>query len=97
MRSNTTRGFSSIGSGCVGVRHEIVSMYVQRKSAAQVPKMFELSSIASSIDGNVVPWPIFCAMTWSIDVLSSIKLPRGACAHAEKKPGHAECAFAPSE
>ena len=63
MRSNTTRGFSSIGNGCVGVRHEIVSMYVQRKSAAHVPKMFELSSIASSIDGNVVPWPIFCAMT----------------------------------
>ena len=26
MRSNTTRGFNSIGSGCVGVRHEIVSM-----------------------------------------------------------------------
>ena len=41
IRSNTTRGLISIGSGWVGVRHEIVLMYEQRKSPAQLPRWLE--------------------------------------------------------
>jgi hypothetical protein len=41
MRSKTTRGLISIGSGWVGVRQEIVLMYEQRKSPAQLPRWLE--------------------------------------------------------
>ncbi len=51
-RSNTTRGFVSIGSGVCGVRYEI-----------DAP-----DSSASSSDGSGVSWPICRAATWSTDV-----------------------------
>ena len=41
IRSNTTRGLISIGSGCVGVRQEMVLMYEHRKSPAQLPRWLE--------------------------------------------------------
>ena len=41
IRSNTTRGLISIGSGCVGDAQQIVLMYEQRKSPAQLPRWLE--------------------------------------------------------
>ena len=38
MRSNTTRGLISIGSGCVAEAQLIVLMYEHRKSPAQLPR-----------------------------------------------------------
>ena len=41
MRSNTTRGLISIGSGCDADAQLIVLMYEQRKSPAQLPRWLE--------------------------------------------------------
>jgi hypothetical protein len=41
IRSKTTRGLISIGSGCVGEAQLIVLMYEQRKSPAQLPRWLE--------------------------------------------------------
>ena len=60
MRSKTTRGLISIGSGVVGVRHEIVFMYVQLKPTSHDPTSPLKSSVANSSDGNGVSW-LICA------------------------------------
>jgi len=62
IRSNTTRGLISIGSGWLAEAQLIVLMYEQRKSPAQLPRWLEWSSVANSIEGNVVSWPILAAM-----------------------------------
>ena len=46
--SNTARGWDSIGSGCVGVRHETVCVYTQFSVPEQTPALAGLSIAISS-------------------------------------------------
>ena len=52
-RSKTTRGLFSIGSGVVGVRHEIVLVYAQLKPASHEPAKSRPSSASSSDESCV--------------------------------------------
>ena len=58
MRPNTTRGLISIGSGVVGELQDTVFRYAQLKPGEQAPTYPVKSSVATSSDGNGVPWPI---------------------------------------
>ena len=62
-RSNTIRGLISIGSGAVSDCQLSVFMYAQLNPGAQSPTRPVKSSVASSIDGNVVSWPMRLATT----------------------------------
>ncbi len=62
MRSNTTWGFSSIGSGWVGVDQEIVLVYAQLYPSPQLLEFAPGSSTASCMDGIRLSRPIFSAM-----------------------------------
>ena len=55
-RSNTARGLYSIGSGCVGLRHEIVCVYAQLRMPVHAPALAG-ASIAISSDASCVSLP----------------------------------------
>ena len=66
-RSNTARGWFSIGSGLVGLRHDSVLAYAQLQPASQAP-ISSLGSMASSRELSTVSLPSTPAAIWSIDV-----------------------------
>ena len=66
-RSNTARGLFSIGSGMVGVRHEMVWVYAQLRPDVHCPALASLS-IDSSSDASGVVAPNSAASIWSMDV-----------------------------
>ena len=66
-RSNTARGLFSIGSGMVGVRHEIVWVYAQLRPEVHCPALASLSMDSSS-EASGVEAPNSRASIWSIDV-----------------------------
>jgi len=70
-RSNTARGFHSIGSGCVGLRHESVCVYTQLKLPVQAPALAG-ASIESSSDPICVSLAKCLASSWSIDTSATI-------------------------
>ena len=68
IRSKTTRGLISMGSGVVGELHEIVFVYAQLNPLVHAPMYPVKSVVASSSDGNGVSCPICAATIWSIVV-----------------------------
>ena len=56
-----------MGSGVVGLRHEIVLVYAQLNPGLQVPAD-SVDSIESSSDANCVSSPMALARSWSIEV-----------------------------
>jgi hypothetical protein len=66
MRSTTTCGFSSIGSGVDADALEIVFVYTQLLSSPQLLEPEPGSSTDISTDGSSVSLPISAAMIWSI-------------------------------
>src|SRR5262245_7292645 len=81
-RSNTTCGFSSIGSGLVrgtfssgGVGSSIQEIELVYEQLYPSPQLLELelgSSTASCSDGSSVSCPILRAMIWSIVALPTV-------------------------
>src|SRR5262249_13878579 len=65
-RSNAARGFTSGGIEVVGVRQERLFVYAQLKPESQFPTLREASQ-PSSIEGNRVCEPTFCAAAWSAE------------------------------
>src|SRR5690242_19319488 len=63
-RSNATRGFTSVGSGCVGELQEMEFVYAQLQPQLQLPKL-PMSSTPSWSEDKIVSWPYFWAINWS--------------------------------
>ncbi len=74
MRSNNVCGLISIGNGRVGDCQEMVLVYTQLYPSPQL-ELAPGSSTASCNEGKRLPPPIFAAMTWSIEVPTSMSGP----------------------
>ena len=72
-RSNTARGFHSIGNGCVGLRQESVCVYTQLRMPVHAPALAG-ASIESSSDGTCVSRAKCLASNWSIDTSAMISI-----------------------
>ena len=72
-RSNTARGFHSIGNGCVGLRHESVCVYTQLRLPVHAPA-FAGASIDNSSDATCVSWAKCLASNWSIETSAMISV-----------------------
>jgi hypothetical protein len=74
MRSKSTRGSCSLAIGVCGPRHEMFAEYAHEYPESQLPAVMPGSSPISS-DASGVPWPNFCAMSWSMEMPAVMSLP----------------------